>query len=533
MRLGLGLGVSVAPSVDSEPSEPALPSNTVAPTIDDATPIVGTQIHGTAGTWTGTPTLAYQWERSNGGGWSDVSGGIYLDYTVTTDDIGYELRLREYDSASAATPAYSEATAIILSNDTSLSTFTVNGETMLNSGTLILSSGSSGNLASLEVVVIPNNFAANVSTPVMVPTDYNQDTPDAAIGFDCTAADGETVTHYNFHVHVASDTSLTTFLLDGNPADVNTTVNLVHGTEDVWLTIVPAAFATLSGVTPDPDHRVHITSLHDGDNIVSFRVTGGDGVAFTDYTFNLHVLDVGLPEISQVVVSLGGSPGHDYSFRMYRAGAGADEQVAFVLDAGASKERAQLTIGAEGSACATGSAGLYVVLCDAVGRRVYWFYTGTEFQPDVFEAVSYARVDVSAFFNTAEIATALYTAIGDNFSPVSNDGNPIIIQDVATGPRTNVTTEGGVLGTVTTLIQGRDAASAIGGVTTRMVSIGFGDDDYAIASAIASNANGEGWSVSASGNTVTFVDSVVGPRTDGVGGTGFGVSVSQQGRDPI
>lgn len=46
--------------------------NTVAPSHDGTAPVVGTAITGTAGTWTGSPTLTYQWYRNAA---ASTSGG--------------------------------------------------------------------------------------------------------------------------------------------------------------------------------------------------------------------------------------------------------------------------------------------------------------------------------------------------------------------------------------------------------------------------------------------------------------------------
>lgn len=74
---------------------PAAPANSVAPTF------TGTLQEGevqttVTGTWTGTPTFTYQWERSpNGAGsWTAISGATSSTYTAVAGDVGNFLRVR-------------------------------------------------------------------------------------------------------------------------------------------------------------------------------------------------------------------------------------------------------------------------------------------------------------------------------------------------------------------------------------------------------------------------------------------------------
>lgn len=82
--------------------------NTAVPELSTATPVIGTAITITPGTWTGSPTLTYQWQR-NTGSWADISGATNDTYTPVDADFGYALRVVE--TANGVTSANSAATA--------------------------------------------------------------------------------------------------------------------------------------------------------------------------------------------------------------------------------------------------------------------------------------------------------------------------------------------------------------------------------------------------------------------------------------
>ncbi len=74
---------------------PAAPVNTVAPTFTGT--LADTEVQtAVTGTWTGTPTFEYQWERSPNGssGWASISGATASTYTAVTADVGNYLRFR-------------------------------------------------------------------------------------------------------------------------------------------------------------------------------------------------------------------------------------------------------------------------------------------------------------------------------------------------------------------------------------------------------------------------------------------------------
>lgn len=94
------------------------PANTVAPSHDGtSSAVIGTEINGTVGTWSGDPTLTHQWQRSADGstGWADIGSATALDYTPVDADFGYYLRRAETGTnAAGAVTAYTANTARVL-----------------------------------------------------------------------------------------------------------------------------------------------------------------------------------------------------------------------------------------------------------------------------------------------------------------------------------------------------------------------------------------------------------------------------------
>ena len=88
---------------------PAAPANTVAPTFTGT--LADTEIQtAVTGTWTGTPTFTYQWERSPNGtnGWTEIAAATASTYTAVTADVGNYLRVKVTGTnAGGSTPVYS------------------------------------------------------------------------------------------------------------------------------------------------------------------------------------------------------------------------------------------------------------------------------------------------------------------------------------------------------------------------------------------------------------------------------------------
>jgi uncharacterized cupin superfamily protein len=87
----------------------AIPDNTVAPSFTGTLRTLATQT-GNAGTWNGSPTFAYQWQRAepvrdsgelvedNGevvtGAWENIAGATSSTYKLLASETGYMVRLR-------------------------------------------------------------------------------------------------------------------------------------------------------------------------------------------------------------------------------------------------------------------------------------------------------------------------------------------------------------------------------------------------------------------------------------------------------
>jgi hypothetical protein len=76
-------------------SLPAAPTNTVAPSFTGTLEVSETQTSAD-GTWTGSPTFEYQWERSDNGStaWTSISGATSATYVADAADEGKFLRVK-------------------------------------------------------------------------------------------------------------------------------------------------------------------------------------------------------------------------------------------------------------------------------------------------------------------------------------------------------------------------------------------------------------------------------------------------------
>ena len=117
-----GTSAPTAPSAPSAPAAPAAPKPqaplapvaTSAPTVTGV-PMVEETLTAARGSWTGSPTLALQWQRCDAEGQSCADLGLSGDtYTVIPFDIGKTLRVRiTASNAAGAREAVSPATAVV------------------------------------------------------------------------------------------------------------------------------------------------------------------------------------------------------------------------------------------------------------------------------------------------------------------------------------------------------------------------------------------------------------------------------------
>jgi hypothetical protein len=94
----------------------AAPANTVAP-VASGTATVGQSVSTTSGTWTGSPTFAYQWQRDNAGGssYSNISSATASSYTlVDADDACHVRCVVTGTNASGSVSANSNALGVVV-----------------------------------------------------------------------------------------------------------------------------------------------------------------------------------------------------------------------------------------------------------------------------------------------------------------------------------------------------------------------------------------------------------------------------------
>lgn len=102
----------------------AAPENTSVPTFTGLLR-VGQTLSGADGTWTGSPTFAYQWQRAEPVyhegvlvydedeivtlDWEDISGATLIDYVGVAEDVNHAIRLRVVGTnGDGSATAYSE-----------------------------------------------------------------------------------------------------------------------------------------------------------------------------------------------------------------------------------------------------------------------------------------------------------------------------------------------------------------------------------------------------------------------------------------
>jgi hypothetical protein len=96
-------------------SSDAGPDNTARPTISGE-PQVGEQLDANPGTWTGSPTFAYQWQRCDvdAANCFDVGGATGQTYGVRLGDLGFRLRVEVTGrNAQGSSTATSAVTAVV------------------------------------------------------------------------------------------------------------------------------------------------------------------------------------------------------------------------------------------------------------------------------------------------------------------------------------------------------------------------------------------------------------------------------------
>ena len=119
---GAGDPAASAPTAVISGTGPVSPPVNTAPPSISGTPVEGTVLTESNGSWTNGPTsYTYAWEdcNSTGGGCSPIAGATGQSYTLTASDVGATIVVQETASntAGAGNPALSAATALVTSSD--------------------------------------------------------------------------------------------------------------------------------------------------------------------------------------------------------------------------------------------------------------------------------------------------------------------------------------------------------------------------------------------------------------------------------
>ncbi len=87
------------------------PQNTVAPSLSTSSPVMGTALSVTNGTWTNSPiSYGYQWQDCTGASCSAIPGAVNQSYTPVASDGGYALKAQV--TATSAGGAITAATSV-------------------------------------------------------------------------------------------------------------------------------------------------------------------------------------------------------------------------------------------------------------------------------------------------------------------------------------------------------------------------------------------------------------------------------------
>ena len=166
---------------------------------------------------------------------------------------------------------------VALNNDTSLATFQVNGQDVQDGDSVDLAAYTT----SVDVVVLTTD--ANATFEIVGDSDLMNG--ENTLTVTVTAADGETTQDYNVTLNVlmSSDTSLTSFQVNGTDIQGGDTVRLAGGTDAVDVGVQTTDANATYAVVGD-------SGLVAGENTLTVTVTAADGETTQDYTVTLLVL---------------------------------------------------------------------------------------------------------------------------------------------------------------------------------------------------------------------------------------------------
>ena len=172
--------------------------------------------------------------------------------------------------------------------DTSLATFTIDGQTVVDGDIIDLESG----VTDVEVEAVPTDENATAD----IEGGAGLEPGDNTVTVTVTAADGETVKVYTITLKVAlsSDTSLSEFTLNGEAIEDGATVEFPAGTESVEV----VAVATDENATVDV---VGGDALEPGENTIEVTVTAANGDTYV-YTITVNVVLSAQTGVTEILV---------------------------------------------------------------------------------------------------------------------------------------------------------------------------------------------------------------------------------------
>ncbi|MFM8926983.1 MAG: beta strand repeat-containing protein, partial [Rhodoluna sp.] len=173
-----------------------------------------------------------------------------------------------------ATAAY----AVSGDQDTSLSTFTVDGTSVTNGSEVNVDYGTD----SVDVVAIPTNVDATVD----ISGDTNLENGSNTLSVVVTAADDVTTETYTVTVNVGAndDASLGVFTVNGDDVANGQTVNLAFGTTEVEVIAEPTDVEATVVISGD-------SGLETGNNTLQVIVTAADNSTTQTYSVTLRVAE--------------------------------------------------------------------------------------------------------------------------------------------------------------------------------------------------------------------------------------------------
>jgi hypothetical protein len=170
-------------------------------------------------------------------------------------------------AADGTEEIYTVTLSVAASSDASLETFTVNGNVVVNGDVVPLGARTT----SVNVVAKPSNAEANAE----IDGDSDLGSGDNTLTVTVTAGDGTKVVYtVTLRVALSNDTSLAIFTVDGENVQDGDVVELEYNTRSVEVDVEATDLDAQAVVTGG-------TSLVDGDNVLSVRVTAADGTVFT------------------------------------------------------------------------------------------------------------------------------------------------------------------------------------------------------------------------------------------------------------